>query len=73
MTVDVIPHAAQSLREIEIKAQSLSRKDRAEFLQDTHDCWCELYNTYVAKYPLDDPSDFILMVTGVRRLIERNG
>jgi hypothetical protein len=68
---EVIPHAAQSLRDIEIKAQTLDGKDRLEFLQATHDGWCELYNSYVAKFPLEDPSDFILMVVGIRRLMER--
>jgi hypothetical protein len=70
--IDVIPHAAQSLREIEITAQLLDRRGRLEFLQYTHDWWSELYGKFVTSYPLDDPSDFLLMVVGIRRLIERS-
>jgi hypothetical protein len=69
--LDVIPHAAQSLREIEIKAQLLAPDDRLEFLQDMLDWWSELYSKYVARFPLDDSSDYILMIVAVRRLMER--
>ena len=72
MKLDLIPHAAQSLREIEVKAALLRGEAKKKFLRDTHDGWCELYSKYMAKFPLDDPSDFLLMVCGIRRLIERS-
>lgn len=73
MIVDVIPHAAQSLQEIEIQALNYpDHNDQREFLQETCDDWSEMYARYVAQYPLNDPSDFILMIVGIRRLIERS-
>lgn len=72
MKTAVIPHAAESLRNIEIRALSYpDPADRRKFLQETCDDWSELYNRYTARFPLDDPSDYILMVCGIRRLIER--
>jgi hypothetical protein len=69
---EVIPHAAQSLSDIQVKAAAfLSSKKREKFLHETFNGWVLLYNKYVARFPLDDASDFKLMLTGIRRLIER--
>jgi hypothetical protein len=67
----VIPHAHLSLRDIEIAAQALNVHQRAVFLRQQYEDWSQAYSDYSCRYPLEDASDFILMVVAIRRLQQR--
>jgi hypothetical protein len=68
---EVIPHVYKSLHEITVKARALPAPKRLRYLEKEHRQWCELRETFTQNWPLDDGTDFALVIAGIRRLHAR--
>ena len=67
----IIPHVHKSLYDIHAAAHALPAPERIGFLDAQHRRWCQLRETFSQEWPLDDGSDFTLVIAGIRRLRER--